>query len=301
VRRHTRLGPGAEITIEANPGTVERRKARHLRSLGVNRISLGVQSFHDGTLARLGRVHTGDQAAGALSLLREEGFTNIAADLIYGLPGQTAALWEEDLERLLAFRPEHLSLYALSVEAGTPFGRELGRGKLNLPAETSVVAMYRLARRRAAAAGYEHYEISNWALPGRRSRHNSLYWTGGEYRGVGAGAHSFFIVPKPVRLANVRDAAAYVRRLREGKSPVVMREVLPRRTFLAEQVMLGLRLREGIGRRDFEKRWGVDPLEAFGPGLAGAFGRRWLTARGDRLKLTAAGVLFSNEVFAALF
>jgi oxygen-independent coproporphyrinogen-3 oxidase len=301
VRRHAPPAPGAEVTVEANPGTVDPDKARLLRRLGVNRVSLGVQSLDDRLLERLGRVHDAAGARGVFGTLRKAGFANVAVDLIYGLPGQSRERWRRDLAEVVAWRPEHLSLYALSVEPGTPFSRAARRGTLGLPAEEEVVAMYRDARRLTAAAGYEHYEISNWARPGFRSRHNSRYWAMDDYRGVGAGAHSFSPGPPARRWANVADPAAYVRRWREGRSPVAMREMLPPRTLLAEAVMLGLRTREGILRRTFLRRFGVDPLNAFEDELSASIERGWLSRARGRLRLTERGVLFSNELFAPLF
>ncbi len=293
--------PGAEVTVEANPGTVDREKARLLRSLGVNRVSLGIQSLRDDLLKRLGRVHTAREALEALDLLREAGFANLGADLIYALPGQTRTVWEEDLRRLLDVGPEHLSLYALTVEPGTPFHRARRRGTLRLPGEDQEIAMYRSALEITAAAGYEHYEISSYARPGFRSRHNTVYWTLGDYRGAGAGAHSFQRRPVAIRWANVKDPRAYVRRRREGKPPWARREVIGREVLLAEALMLGLRMMEGVDRARYRDELGTDPLDCFGDRLAEAFSRGWIEMRDGRLRLTAAGVLFSDEIFARLF
>ncbi len=290
-----------EITVEANPGTLDRSKAEHLLSLGVNRISLGVQSFHDKLLARIGRIHSALQALETLEMLRSVGFRNIGADLIYGLPEQTIRHWEEDLGRLLAFRPEHLSLYALSVEAGTPFAREQKEGRLSLPTEEEGIEMFRLAGEMTGKAEYEHYEISNYALPGLQSRHNSLYWTMEEYYGAGAGAHSFLWQKDPVRFHNEPDPAAYIVRMEQGMSPVAGREVLARETLLSEAMMLGLRRIGGIRMKEFQKDYCVDPKEYFSENFARAFRENWIEEKEGSLRLTPEGLLFSNEVFVDLF
>lgn len=292
---------GAEVTVEANPDSIDHLKTEMLISLGAGRVSLGVQSLRDGILRKLGRSHTSDEALEAMLTLRRGGFGNIGADLIFALPGQTVGAWEEDLGRLLELRPDHLSLYGLSLEEGTPLYHDVSEGRLSLPSEDDYVAMFRAASRIAADAGYEHYEISNYSLPGFRSRHNSIYWTGGEYYGAGAGAHSYFRRPMPVRSSNVANPEEYVARWRGGLAPTGMRDIVTRRTHLAEMLMLGLRLSCGIDVRLFSADYGENPLVFFEQELAGGFRKGWLELDAGRLRLTGEGVLFSNEVFSALF
>jgi oxygen-independent coproporphyrinogen-3 oxidase len=189
----------------------------------------------------------------------------------------------------------------LSVEPGTPLHRARARGALFLPTEEEEVDKYRAAGEHTAAAGFEHYEISSWALPGRRSGHNSAYWTLEDYRGAGAGAHSFFRHPRPIRRANVRDPETYVRRSREGKPLFVRREELARETLLGEALMTRLRMMDGVDLEWYRRELGCDALAHFGQRLAEPFSRGWLEMRDGRLRLTDEGVLFSNEVFTLLF
>jgi oxygen-independent coproporphyrinogen-3 oxidase len=290
----------AEITVEANPGSLEAGRARDLLALGVNRVSLGVQSFNDTLLRRLGRGHTAAAAEEAFRLLRDTGFGNIGLDLIYGLPGQDLEDWEASLHRALTLRPEHLSLYGLSVEEGTPFAEEKRQGRLDLPAEEEVIDMYRLACRRAGEAGYEHYEISNWSLPGFQSRHNRNCWNMEDYYGAGAGAHSF-VRAAAARSHNVADFTAYIEAIEGGESPVAGREDLAASTVAGEALMLGLRLLEGVDREQFRREWGGAPAELFPEGTAFGLRRGWLEETGRRLRLTAEGLLFSDEVFLRFF
>ncbi len=291
----------AEITVEANPGSLGRNRAGDLLALGVNRISLVVQSFSDSTLRRLGRGHTAAAAGEAFHLLRETGFGNIGLDLIYGLPEQDPAAWVASLDRALALRPEHLSLYGLSVEEGTPFAEEEKRGRLDLPTEEQVIEMYRHACRRAGEAGYEHYEISNWSLPGFQSRHNRNCWTMEEYYGAGAGAHSFVRSPAAARYHNVADHAAYSSAIEGGESPVAGREDLSASTVAGEALMLGLRLLEGVDREHFRHEWGGAPVELFPEGVTYGLRHGWLEETGRRLRLTSEGLLFTDEIFLRLF
>jgi oxygen-independent coproporphyrinogen-3 oxidase len=295
------LSSDFEVTVEANPGTLDDKKALHLLSLGVNRISLGVQSLRDHVLSRLGRLHNGAEALRTLEILRKTGFKNIGADLIYGLPEQSVKDWQEDLERIMKMHPQHLSLYSLSVEKGTPFASEQGLGKLNLPSEETVIEMYRRAIEETAAAGYEHYEISNYALSGFFSRHNSLYWAMGEYYGAGAGAHSFLREESPVRFHNDPDPAVYIRKIERQESAIVTREVLSRETYLSEAMMLGLRRTEGVKVKEFQRDYEVDPREYFSVQLSRSFEQGWLEETESTLSLTSKGTLFSNEVFMDLF
>ena len=190
LRRRFRLTPGAEISLEANPGTVDEPYLSRLRELGVNRLSLGVQSFHDDELAFLGRIHSSDEAREAYRAARSAGFDNVSLDLIFGLPGQTTSRWQESLEEAIALGPEHLSCYALTVEDGTPLGRDVASGRVPAPDQDRQAELYLCASERLQSAGYEHYEISSWARRGRRCRHNLTYWRNGFWLGLGAGAHS---------------------------------------------------------------------------------------------------------------
>lgn len=295
------LEPGAEVTIEANPATVEGGKAERFLELGVNRISLGVQSFRGSSLRRLGRAHSAEDSRHCVPLLRAAGFRNIGIDLIYGLPGQKPGDWEEDLDRALELRPEHLSLYSLAVEEGTGFAARLAEGTLALPPEEVVIEMYRTALEKTEAAGYEHYEISNWSLPGFRSRHNSAVWAMEDYSGIGAGAHSFTKGPPPVRRGNVSLLEDYLGRMESGVSPEKFRENPPPRTLAGEALMLGLRMFEGIDRARYRVEHGADPVELFPEAMTLGLEQGWLEALSDRISFTREGVIFSDELFIRLF
>ena len=204
------VAPDAEWSLEANPGTVDEAYFRGLRSLGVNRVSIGVQSFDDGELRQLDRIHNGATAEAAYRAARAAGFDNINLDLIFGLEGQTLGGWERNLRRAAALGPEHLSLYALTIEEGTPLAHRVSKGLAPEPDADLQAEMYELAEELLGAAGYEHYEISNWARPGYACRHNLVYWRDGDWLGMGAGAHSHL---GGVRFAVVKSPAAYVRRV----------------------------------------------------------------------------------------
>ncbi len=299
-----RLGlwtPGLETTVEANPGTLDRPKAQLLAALGVNRISLGVQALQDRLLRRLGRMHTGRAARDTFDTLRAVGFENIGIDLIYGLPEQHVADWVADLGQILDLGPEHLSLYGLMIEGGTPFARQREQGVLLLPSEEEEIAMLRSAREMTAAAGYEHYEISNYARPGFPCRHNLGYWTVEEYIGAGAGAHSFLQTDGPTRSHNTPAVDLYIERMREGRSPVFRTERLSPRTLAAEALMLGLRMREGVPLEAFRSRYGIDPFDVYAACLRRGLDNSWLEIEGGRLRFTETGMLLSNEFFVDLF
>ncbi len=301
VRNAFAVDPGAEISIEANPGTLTPAKAAAFRASGVNRVSLGVQSLDDTLLARIGRRHSRREALAAFEMLRAAGFDNLGLDLIHGLPGQRPAIWRRDLERAIALGPEHLSLYALGIEAGTAFAAERAAGRLELPDERQELEMLDLARALTAPAGYEQYEISNFARPGRRSRHNLDCWRLGEYRGFGAGAHSLLRGPAPLRLANTPDVDDYVRRIAAGAEAIAMRESPSPRQFAGEALMLGLRTADGVDESAFTLDHGAPPATLFPEAAALGTERGWLERSGGHLRLTAEGILFSNEIFRLLF
>jgi len=301
VRSAFTVEPGAEISIEANPGTLTAAKAGDFSALGVNRVSLGVQSLDDALLARIGRRHTRRNALSAFELLRAAGFDNLGIDLIHGLPGQTSSIWRRDLARAIDLGPEHLSLYALGIEAGTRFAAELSAGRLELPGEPEDLEMLASARALTADAGYERYEISNFALPGRRCRHNLDCWNLCEYRGFGAGAHSFLRSPAPLRLANTPDSDEYVLRIASGTDAVAMREEPSPRQFAGEALMLGLRTVDGVDETAFALTHGTSPAALFPEATALGNEKGWIGRSGGHLHLTDSGILFSNEIFRLLF
>ena len=291
VRKRYRLSPGAEITLEANPDSLgDWRKVRALRKAGFNRISLGVQSANDQELRELGRPHTFAQAVDAVGAVRRAGVGNLSLDLIYGLPGQTLALWQRTLNHAAALEPEHISCYGLKIEEGTPLWKR--QAALNLPDDDAQADMYLWTVERLAQLGYEQYEISNFARPGFASRHNMKYWTLHEYAGFGPGAHSDL---GDVRYAFVRNLDAYCRGVRSGGNILSESESIPPRERDVEYLMLGLRTAAGIERREFENRFRLsfDPIQAVmetfcGSGHAVQAGERW--------RLTPVGFLVSNQI-----
>ena len=291
VRKHYRIAPDAEVTLEANPDSIgDWRKLRALRKAGVNRISLGVQSADDKELQALGRPHTYAQAVDAVGAVRRAGIRNLSLDLIYGLPGQTLALWQRTLNRAAALEPEHLSCYGLKVEEGTPLWDR--QATLDLPGDDAQADMYLWTVERLAALGYAQYEISNFAKPGFASRHNMKYWTLGEYAGFGPGAHSDL---GDVRYAYVRDLDAYCRGIKSGGSILAESERIPPRERDLEYLMLGLRTTQGIAQREFENRFRLSfaPIEEelkkfLSSGHAVQSGGRW--------HLTPEGFLVSNQI-----
>jgi oxygen-independent coproporphyrinogen III oxidase len=249
-----------EFTVEANPGTLSAPVAASLAELGVNRVSLGVQSFQAAELRMLGRIHTAQEAADALRVLRSAGIENLGLDLIYGIPGQTLTSWRESLGAAAGLQPEHLSVYGLSFEERTPLHEELQRGQVRAMDEETQRECYFEAIEWFQRSGLEHYEISNFARPGRRSRHNLTYWRNQTYLGIGPAAASYV---QGTRRTNAPDLEAYVLALRAGQAAPCIEEQLPLPMVMAETLMLGLRLREGVDRREFAARFGQDPLAAF--------------------------------------
>ncbi len=243
LERHARVAPDAEWTAEANPETFTRELALGWRDAGVTRVSLGAQTFHEPALRWMGRVHGPHGPGRAVEAARAAGIEDVSLDLIFGLPERLGRDWGADLDRLLALEPTHVSLYGLTAESATPLGRWVREGREAMPEEESYEAEYLLAADRLAGAGFEHYEVSNFALPGRRSRHNSAYWNGRSYLGLGAGAHSY---RPPYRWWNERDWAAYLQRVEGGERPEIGRETVTGEAARLERAWLGLRTREGV-------------------------------------------------------
>lgn len=292
------LAPDAEITLECNPGTVTLQKLAALREAGVNRLSLGVQSFDDAFLVALGRIHTGRQAIEAFAAARDAGFDNVGIDLIHSLPGQARAHWERDLARACELQPEHLSVYGLTVEEGTPFALLEEEGRLPLPDEEVSVAMYEKSSALLAAAGYEHYEIANFARPGFRSRHNSGYWERRPYLGFGAGAHSYLRGSgHGRRFSNADQVEEYLRQVSRDTLPTVESRSLSRDEAMAESLFLGLRLTQGVSLERFHEEFCGSFRDVFGAACADLFELGLLEERHGFLRLTPKGRILSNQVF----
>ena len=288
----------AEITIEINPGSVTKTKLKEFRKLGINRASFGAQTFHDDELARLGRSHNAGDTLRTFEYLRAADFDNLSFDLIAGLPGQTMVQWQENVERSLGLRPEHLSFYLLEVHSNTPLAQHIERGLQPKPDDDLAAEMYKWMLERACAAGYEHYEISNLCLPDFESRHNTKYWQGDAYYGFGCSAHSFD--GGSLRWANERDVAAYIQKIEGQQSPIVEQTRLSESELRSEALFLGMRLMRGVDTRDYEQSFGVDLRVEHNEDLSRFHEAGLIEFDGDVLRLTRAGALMSNEVFAAL-
>jgi oxygen-independent coproporphyrinogen III oxidase len=291
----------AEITAEADPGTIDLTGLEALRSGGFNRLSIGVQAFDDDLLRQLDRLHSAADARRVLAWARRAGFMDLNLDLMFGLPGQRLADWEASVEEAIAFAPTHLAVYGLTIEERTPFYRRQQRGHLVLPDDEAQAAMFERAEQRLTAAGYVHYEISNYALPGWRSRHNLHYWRHGEYLGFGAGAHAYL---NGYRWENERLPSRYMHVIAERGWAAGAPEFIDRERRLHEGLMVGLRLREGIDLAAFARDYGVNLETAYaepirellqGHYVQVAHGRLWLTDRGRLLADAVLGRLLAAE------
>lgn len=289
------LAADAEITAEANPGTVDAGYLWALRGCGFNRLSVGVQSFEDAVLARIGRIHTVREGRDAVVGARVAGFDNVSIDLMFGLPDQSASGWRRDLQSAFELSPEHISLYELTIEEGTRFGDLQKRCLLKLPDEDEQIEMYEMAIEALTAAGFEHYEVSNFARPGRRSRHNQTYWRNEPYFGFGAGATAYL---GGVRSANVRSPVDYIERIRSTGSAVESAETVVGRQAMGETIMLGLRMLDGVELAAFQSRFGVALPDVYRKEIASLTLRGLIQLTDTRIKLTPVGVLLANEAAA---
>jgi oxygen-independent coproporphyrinogen-3 oxidase len=316
---------GAEVTMEMNPGTTAQSSKskvqsprnevgtqpngadcldesapdtlREYRRLGINRASFGAQTFDDEQLRHLGRTHSAKDIRQTFHHLREAGFENVSFDLIAGLPGQSLAGWASNLDEGLALHPEHLSLYLLDLHEGTPLADQIRRGIQPTPDDDLAAEMFRLMVDKVCEAGYEHYEISNFCLPGYESRHNTKYWTGAPYYGVGCSAHSYDGAFR--RWSNERDAAGYTERVQRGESPIVERVQLNEHDAKAEAIFLGMRMMRGVDTRQYRELFGADLNEEHRDDLVRLSEAGLIEIEGDLIRLTGNGALLSNEVFAS--
>jgi oxygen-independent coproporphyrinogen III oxidase len=294
-------GGGAEwkeVTLEADPETITASKAGAWRSAGVNRISMGVQSFDDKELRAAGRMHRREDVYRAVGFLRDAGFDNVSMDLIAGLAHQTRRSWNASVDELIAFRPEHVSVYLLEVDEGSRLGNEILKGgekysAAEVPSDDEMAGFYERACEALAQAGYEHYEISNWALPGRASKHNLKYWRREAYLGFGAGAHSF---DGAKRWSNVHDPAAYTAAIEKGTLSVEQEEAVSSAQALNEEFFLGLRELAGIDLARIEREYGA----SMSGRVAKLISSGLLERDGDWIRLNAEKLTVSNEAFVEL-
>jgi len=301
VRSTFSVSADAEITLETNPGTVDRDKLRGFRNAGVNRLSIGIQSFHEDELAFLGRIHDASQAEQCVHMARAAGFENVSLDLIYSLPGQSLDRWASTLKRAIALNPDHLSAYGLIVEDNTPLARmvrtkQVSPNPLDAEADLFEFTMATMQEHR-----YEHYEVSNYARDGRRSRHNLNYWHHGNYLGFGPSAHSFWMshgLSEGKRWWNAASVSTYIGKLDRGEMPVASQEHLSSETMQTERLFLGLRS-DGLDLRKFRDEFG-GMLDRHRPLIDELVKAEIATILGDSLHLTAKGYLVCDEVCARL-
>jgi oxygen-independent coproporphyrinogen III oxidase len=307
VRRRFPGGDDLEITVEANPGDLESAQLAELRARGVNRISFGAQAFQNELLRRIGRRHERAAIAASLAAARQVGFANLCADLMFGLPGQSMSDWQASLAALRELGPDHITAYALSVEAGTRFGALERAGQLERPGDGEVADMYAVCHDVLTQAGYEHYEISSYARPGRRSTHNSLYWTMGAYLGLGVSAASFLPLAAGdgYRHSNPRALADYLKQTPQrtpARAPCAA-DRLAKARLEEEALWLGLRMSDGVDREAHARSYGHDPLALPGRQAAArtCVEAGWLEITPARLRLLPAGFLFADEVAVRLW
>lgn len=292
VRACARVAADAEITMEANPGTLDGKKLRDCRAAGINRLSLGAQSFDDGLLRALGRIHTARDVADAVRMARDAGFDNLSLDLMYALPGQTMAQWIDTLEKAVRLEPEHLSAYSLIVEEGTPLFDRVARGETRVPDDDAAIGFQCAALERLEDAGYRRYEISNFARPGFECRHNIVYWMRGEYLGVGCAAHSLM---HGERFANPRGLDEYLSGARRTESVRLTRE-----DAMEETLMLSTRMTRGMNLADYRRAFGVDFERRHGKALERLTGLKLVKLEDGFLRLTSTGMELQNAVIVEL-
>jgi oxygen-independent coproporphyrinogen-3 oxidase len=289
------LTAGAEVTLEANPESVTAELLEQIRAAGVNRLSFGVQSFRDEELKRLGRLHSAERAVQAVAMARAAGFDNISIDLMMWLPGQDVPQWLASVVEALSVQPDHLSLYILEVYPHLPLKQEMDRQGWTQQPDEAAAEMYESAMAMLDEAGYEQYEISNVCRPGRESRHNLKYWTDGDWRGFGPGAHSTW---RGVRARNIASTEDYINKVGSGGSAVAERRALTNDERLGDALFTGLRLNCGIDLDVLSMRYGIDVWGRFGDRLMPFLDAGILLRRDGRLQLTRPGMLLANEVMS---
>jgi oxygen-independent coproporphyrinogen-3 oxidase len=286
-----------EVTLEANPNSLDAAMLDRLRQSGVNRLSIGMQSFSDNMLRNIGRIHTAGEGIKAYESARAAGFDNINLDLMYGLPSQDAAQWEKTLQQAVDLAPEHLSVYELTIEQGTPFAEAVSRNRLDLPHEEVILSMFEQAQKVLSANGYRQYEISNYARNGFECIHNINYWENGSYIGLGGGAVSCF---SGVRIKSEDNPVRFTQMIDTGLLPFKEAEFLPHFARFRETVIMGLRMTAGVSITRLENQFGMTPQTFYGETLNSLISRGFLEESDNRLRLTQKGLLLANWVMAQL-
>jgi oxygen-independent coproporphyrinogen-3 oxidase len=296
-RDHFSFAKNPEISTEANPGTIDIEKLTQLRKAGFNRLSFGVQSFVATELQVLGRGHTVEEAVAAIGMARDAGFDNISLDLMYGLPDQSPASWQKSLETALGLEPNHLSMYQLTIEEGTPFARRLDAGAIRIPDEDSILAMDELNIRLCRDADFELYEISNFARAGFRCRHNINYWENNEYLAAGSGAVSCI---KRKRERRCDDPLEYCEKIEGGTDSIIEREELCLEESFRETVVMGLRMTEGVAMDRLFNRYGLNIVDYYGVTLEKMIQQNLVELTSTHLRVTKTGRLVSNHILSEL-
>ncbi len=291
------IAPNAECTLEANPGTLDLKKLSAYRQSGWNRLSLGIQSFDDKNLKFLGRDHTEEEAIQALELAHKASFTNVSLDLIFGLKNQSLENWLQDIEKGISLKPSHISTYNLTIEERTIFYKQYQKGKFQLPEDDLQAEMLLEGRARLEKAGYETYEISNASKPGFQSRHNLNYWLGGDYLGVGAGAHSY---SNHQRWWNIRNPKVYLQKIKEGALPLQETETLTPEQMIQEFLLTRLRLRKGISLDDFGNRFGSEQRELLEKRIQPFCQQGFFNLHSNQIALSPKGIPLLNELLIRL-
>lgn len=291
-RESFQIVKNAEISIEANPATVDADSLAQLSSAGINRISIGAQSFSDALLGTLGRIHRSEDIGATVLAAEGAGFDNINIDLIYGIPGQTMDDWRDTLEEAVTLSITHISAYALKIEPGTPFYARRQAGALDLPGEDAELAMQDAAIETLTAAGFDRYEVSNYARPGYVCRHNLHYWRYDAYLALGSGACGRL---GPVRYTGAEDIAGYIRLAGAGLPAFSRKEILFPDTQVREALMMGLRLTEGIHFDDFRERYGINLRERYGDAISRLYGQGLGVSDGTGFRLTKRGMDVQNQ------
>ena len=294
LQKHIDVEHAGEITIEANPGTVDGEKLRLLHGFGINRLSLGVQSFDDGCLKAIGRIHSGQEAAEAVAEAQDAGFANISVDLMYGLPGQDMNMLRESVETALSLGVQHISIYGLQLEEGTVFDKLHQQGKLVLPSDELTEEMYDYITAFLPEQGYHRYEISNFALPGYESRHNLSYWQDVPYLGFGSGAHSYW---GDCRYQNPARIEVYMEEVFQGRAMCHVEEKVTEKAHIEEFCFLALRTAAGISVRRFAAVFGRDVHELYGEQIRRLVEKGLLLEDRERLYLSQLGMKYGNQVF----
>jgi putative oxygen-independent coproporphyrinogen III oxidase len=295
-RRMFDVAPDSEITAEANPGAISQNYLEELRAAGVNRLSFGVQSFDDDELRMIGRTHSAEEARDAVQTARDAGFANVSIDLIAGLPEQKMETWRRNLEEAFALAPDHLSVYLLELYKDAPLLHRINRGELRAIDDELTVEMYFALTDEAERQGFDHYEISNWALPGSESRHNLKYWTGAPYWAFGVSAAGY---DGRTRWSNTRNIHEYLAKIESGQSPIAEVVELDDDDQQSENLFLRLRLKDGVDLDDHLRRFGVNALERYRDEIERLRDAGLVELGENRLKISRAGAVLANEVFAA--